>query len=520
MNKMSNFIYKAGALAILIGATSAHVSAQGYTSASLELLKEQKLWFHSSNAAGAALDNLQNYSLVNIGYDMTKGDFHRPQQGAEEKSILVGCEGFLNLNSAYAWGEFNFEQRNIYDASFNASITDPYRGMPFFMADTHQSEWRNQYYDMKFRVGTPFYWDRLAIGVEGKYKASLAAKQLDPRVDTRYFQLDINPGVVYKIDDRNSIGANFQFCSLKEDSRMENINVTVAQTYYILYGLGVASEQIGDGERLDYHGTKLGGGLQYNYRSQGINLLASVDYSRRVENFDRSPDVPKKEASVNDHIWEAALTAHLTGKNWSNFLTLKGKFRDMDGIQYVSTYDNTDSFQGWVDIYHSVRSTYKTTRLSADYSLLRNRDAEYAWRVDAGVDYVKQDDKYILPASSMDSENLYMHLTARYNAKLGNQLRRRLLVSLNGGYNNNLSGEYVYGGANPEYPTVTGLTEMDEAYLTTDYYRLGASAEYSQQFSRTQKMNFFARASFGYTKASGDIFNHRNNVLFSVGVNF
>ena len=45
------------------------------------------------------------------------------------------------------------------------------------------------------------------------------------------------------------------------------------------------------------------------------------------------------------------------------------------------------------------------TRLSADYSLLRNRDTEYAWRVDAGIDYVKQDDKYILPASSMDSEN-------------------------------------------------------------------------------------------------------------------
>lgn len=186
----------------------------------------------------------------------------------------------------------------------------------------------------------------------------------------------------------------------------------------------------------------------------------------------------------------------------------------------MSTYDNSDSFQGWVDIYRSIRSTYKTTRLSADYSLLRNRDTEYAWRVDAGIDYVKQDDKYILPASSMDSENLYMHLAARYNAKLGNQLRRRMLVSLNGGYNNNLSGQYVYGGANPEYPTVTDLTGMDEAYMTTDYYRLGASAEYSQQFSSTQNMNFFARAAFSYTKASGDIFNHRNNVLFSIGINF
>lgn len=517
---MSNLTYKAGALAILIGVTSSYASAQGYTSAALELLKEQKLWFHSSNAAGAALDNLQNYSLVDVSYGTTKGDFHRPQQGDKQNSLLVGCEGFLNLNSAYAWGEFKFEQRNIYDALFNASISDPYRGMPFFMADTNSSNWHNQYYDMRFRVGTPFYNDRLAIGIEGLYKASIAAKQLDPRVDTRYFQLDLVPGVVYKINENNSVGADFQFSALKEDSRMKNINLTVPQTYYVLYGLGVAVQQIGDGERTDYHGTKLGGGVQYNFRSGNLNLLATADYSRRVENFDRNPTVPKKDASVNDHIWKAVVTAHLTGTTWSNFLTLTGNFRDLDGIQYVSTYDNSESFQGWIDIYRSVRSTYKTTALSVDYSLLRNRDTEYAWRVDAGIDYVKQDDKYILPASSMDYENLYMHIAFKYNAKLGNQLRRRLLMTATGGYNSNLSGEYIYGGVNPDSPTVTDLANMEEAYFTTDYYRLGLTAEYSQQFSKTRMMNFFARASINYTKAKGDMFDYRNNLLFSVGVNF
>ena len=55
---------------------------------------------------------------------------------------------------------------------------------------------------------------------------------------------------------------------------------------------------------------------------------------------------------------------------------LRSHSEPVDGIQYVSTYDNSDSFQGWVDIYRSIRSTYKTTRLSADYSLLRNRDTE------------------------------------------------------------------------------------------------------------------------------------------------
>ena len=517
---MSNTIYKAGALMLLACATATTASAQGYTSAALELLKEQKLWFHTSNAAGSVLDNVDNYSQVNIGWGQDKGDFHRPQQGSQENSININCEGFMNLNSAYAWGEFSFEQRNINDAQFNASITDPYRGMPYFIADTHLSNWRNQYYNMKFRVGSPLYWNKLAIGIEGVYKASLAAKQLDPRVDTRYFQLEVYPGVVYAINENHSIGADFQFCALKEDSRMQNVNATVSQTYYVLFGLGVASEQIGDGESTDYQGRKLGGGIQYNYKSSGFNFLAAVDYSRRVENFNRSRTIPKKEAAVNDHIWTANLAAQWKGSDWSNFLNASATFGSLDGIQYVNVYDNTDSYQGWVDLFHSIRSTYKTTLASIDYSLLRNRDSEYAWRVGAGVEYVKYDNEYILPNSVKNSENIRPNINASYNAKLGNQLRRRLLVSLGAGYNANLSGEFVYGGANADYPTVDQLEKVDNEYLTTDFYNLNISATYSQQFSKAKKMNFYAKAAFDYKKASGDVYNHRNYTSVTVGVNF
>jgi hydrogenase maturation factor len=517
---MSKTIYKAGALMLIACAAATNASAQGYTSAALDLLKEQKLWFHTTNAAGSVLDNVDNYSLVNIGWGQEKGDFNRPQQGDRQTSININCEGFMNLKSAYAWGEFSFEQRNISDAQFNASITDPYRGMPYFMADTHSSDWRNQYYNMKFRVGSPLYWNKLAIGIEGVYKASLAAKQLDPRVDTRYFQLDLNPGIVYAIDKNQSIGADFQFSALKEDSRMQNVNATVSQTYYVLFGLGVASEQIGDGESTDYQGRKLGGGIQYNYKDQGFNFLASVDYTRRVENFNRSRTIPKKEAAVNDHICKVDIAAQWKNENWSNFLNLSGTFGSMDGIQYVNTYDNTDSFQGWVDLYHAVRSTYKTTLASVDYSLLRNRGDEYAWRVGAGVEYVKYDNEYILPYSVKNSENIRPNINASYNAKLGNQLRRRLLVTIGGGYNANLSGTFMYGGANADYPTVTELETKDWNYLTTDYYDMNISATYSQQFSKAKKMNFYAKAAFDYKKASGDVYNHRNYTTVTVGVNF
>lgn len=509
-----------GAVALLLAGVVSQAAAQGFTGAELQTLKEQKLWFHTANAAGAALDDTTNYSTLTVANSRVSGNFHRPQQGNSVNSINVGTEGFLNLGNAYVWGEFNFNQSNIKDAQFNASITDPYRGMPFIMADTHLSEWRNQYYDMKFRVGTPMVWNRLAFGLEGVYKATLAAKQLDPRVDTRYFQLDLTPGVVYKVNDRVNIGADFLWSAMKEDARMTNVNLSNPQTYYLLYGLGVAAQQIGDGERLDYHGYKLGGGLQLGYRVDGLNLLASGNYSRRVENFDRNPETPKKDASVNDHLGELKIEAIAKGERFTHQATLGGSLRDLKGIQYVSHFDNTESFQGWVDIFHSVRSTFKTYNCGVDYSLLRNRGSEYAWRVDASLGYNKQDDRYILPASEMNHENLSMTLGGSYNLELGKSLRRRLLLTVNAGYDNSLSGNYVYGGVNPTYPTVTDLMASELAFFTTDYCRGKVSAEYSQQYSATQKMNFFARASYDYRRPSGKVFNHRSDLTFTVGVNF
>lgn len=505
---------------LMLGFITPGMFSQGYTAASLEKLKEQKLWFHSSNAAGTVLDNTNNYSEVQLGYDIIDGNFHRPQQGENQKSFGVNCEGFLNLKSAYVWGEFSFEQRNINESQFNASITDPYRGMPYFMADEHLSDWRNQYYNMKFRAATPLYWGKVAFGVEGAYRASLAAKQLDPRVDTRYFQLEVTPGVVYAINDKHNIGANFSYSALKEDSRMSLVNLQVTQTYYLLYGLGVASMNIGDGESTDYHGHIWAGGVQYNYQTAPVNVMVYGNYSRRVENFDRDRTNPKKDAGVDDRIWDFGATAQFKGEKWDNFVNVAGHTGKINGIQYINEYDNSDSFLGWVDIARNIRSIYKTQVWSADYSILRNRDTEYVWRVDAGLKYTKLDDEYILPNSVKKSENMYFGVTAKYNVKIGNSLRRRVLIALGGGYNSNLSGTYEYGGVNADYPTVTVLETLDQQYLTSNWYNLKASAEYSQQLSQTQKMNFFGKIDFNYVKTSSFDYNHRSYLSFAVGVNF
>lgn len=523
---MSKNIYKVAGVAVLAALCAPVVSAQGYSPAALELLKEQRVWFHSSNAAGAILDNTQNYSEVKFGYDNTAGNFHRPQEGKSISNAGVDCEGFMNLNTALVWGEFSFKQRNVNESQFNASIADPFRGMPFFYADEHLSDWRNQDYYMKFRASTPLYWGKFAAGIEGVYRATIAAKQLDPRVDTRYFELGLNPGVVYSIDGHNSIGADFQYSAVKEDSRMSNVNITVSQTYYMLYGLGMASKQIGDGNSTDYHGHVVGGGLQYNYQARGFNALLTGDYTRHIENLENlkysntNPTVPENKASIKDDTWKAGLKVFKDGENWGNHFTLGASFRKISGIQYLNEFNDSETDPGWENISYNIRSTYKTTALSADYSIIRYRADEYAWRVDAGVMYNKQKDRYILPEARKDYDGVYTHITGKYNFKLGSKMNRRLLVSATAGVMMAGDGEYYHSDAMPDYPTISVLETGDIQYFSSDYWNAGASATYSQQIKSDNRMNCYARAEFNYVKTNDFGFNHRRYMSFALGFTF
>ncbi|MBQ8889671.1 MAG: hypothetical protein IJY59_09340 [Bacteroidaceae bacterium] len=495
-------------------------NAQGLSSAAMEQLKMQRLWLNSQNAAGMVFDNATNFSNLNLNYNLQDGNFHRPQEGEKTTEVGVSSEGFMNLKNALVWGSFSFMQRNLTDAGYNASISDPFRGMPYYVIDEHQSDWRNQYYDLRFRASTPLLNDRWAIGIEGIYQASLAAKQRDPRVDTRFYTLKIVPGVTYQFNESNRLGLTFRYESIKEDSRMENANDDIDQTYYILYGLGTAVQGIGSGRTSNYYGDRFGGALQYNFLLPSWNILVEGSYDVRAENVEQSYTSPKKDAGVKDKTFQLSATAYQQGENYSHYLKAAYTDRHIDGIQYVSEYDNTESLDGWNVLYKSIRSTYDTQKAVFNYALIRNRGNEYNWKIEAGAEYWKQEDEYLLPNSIKNAENLLFSLGGKKNFVVGNKMNNRLLLDIHGAYNKNLSGEYQYGGSHADYISVTGLETADANYLNSDFYRIGASLTYSQLIKEGVKTNFFVKAAFDRVGTSDFEYDNRNHFSISAGCNF
>lgn len=495
-------------------------AAQGFSPAAMEQLKAKRLWFHSQNAAGMAFDDVQNYSNVILGYDLQDGNYCRPQEGQKETAVGVSSEGFINLKSAYVWGAFNFTQENLTDAGYNASITDPFRGMPYYIADQHLSKWRNQYYDLKFRAATPLFGNHWTLGIEGNYVATLAAKQRDPRVDTRFYTLELTPGVAYKVNDSHKFGANFKYSSIKEDSRMNNVNAYVDQDFYILYGLGTAVKKIGSGATTNYVGDRFGGAFQYNFSTSSFNLLLEGGYDVKAETVQQSYTTPQKIAGVKDKNIHASLTTVHEGKNYTNYAKAVYANRNIDGIQYISQRDNSEAQNGWVDLHHNIRSTYRTQTASFNYALSKNRGAEYNWKVEVDVNYTKQDDEYLMPNSVQNAQNLSFGLGGKKNFILGNSLNRRLLIDIHAAYNNNLKGEYIYGGSHADYLTVTELQQGLTNYYTSDYYRIGGSVTYSQQIKEDKRMNLFAKAAFDRVSTSDYDYDGRTYLSISIGCNF
>ena len=519
MKRLSMIYNKIGVAACLCLA-SLEANAQGLSAAAMEQLKMQRLWAQSENAAGMALDATDNYSNLEIGYERETGNFHRPQEAEKVGRLGVISEGFVNLENVLVWGAFSFAERNLTDAGYNASITDPYRGMPYYVADQHLSDWRQQLYDLQFRAATPLLNNRWAVGLEGTYIASISAKQRDPRVDTRFYTLELIPAVTYRLSDKHKLGLSVKYTSLKEDSRMENESSNIDQDYYIMYGLGVAVKGIGSGRTTNYHGDRWGGALQYNYSAAGWNVLLQGSYHVKSEVVEQNYTTPKKDAAVKDKVGAVTLTAYKQGKAFSHYLKAAYENRHIDGIQYLSQRDNSESQNGWLELYRSIRSTYDTNLASVQYALMKNRGAEYSWKLQVGATYTKQDDEYLLPNSVKNSENLLFSLAGKKNFVLGGGMNRRLLVDIHAAYNNNLGGEYVYGGSHADYLTVTEVETYDNNYLTSDYWRWGASLTYSQQVKAANKLNLFVKAALERTSTSDYDYDGRTCVAFSVGCNF
>lgn len=507
-----------GALLLLLSpGIRAQEPGKTLSPAAMEWLKTTNFWRQSSNAAGLLLDDTVRYAELSAVYDIYRGSFRRPEQGEKENNLVFSAEGAEKLSNTYVWGRFDYLRQTVGDARYNASLVDPFRGMPYYVIDENASNWSNQRYDLAFKVAHPVS-SKVLLGIEGSYRAWIGAKQRDIRVDSRLYTIDVKPSVVYSITPDHHVGANLHYYNLKEYSEMSILNLYILQNAYEMYGLGNARRTAGIDNGRDgvYIGNNIGAGLQYSFHGP-IQLLFTSEWDKKVEDVQVGQTLPRDEGTVKDMQWVTRLLAFHRGLRYSHALTLEYAHRHIDGIEYVTLLNDS---AGWEILHSDIRSKYCTQRITGGYTLSANGTDGYDWLLGGEVAYTKKKDDYLLPASQMAYENIAFSLRARKNFVLSPRLSKRLLLGVDARYNVNLSGHYRYGGNFPEYITVTGLQQSDYEYLSSRFYSAGISGTYSQQVNGRSGVIAFAKASFSYSHAGDFDLGNRNRVHLSIGCNF
>lgn len=530
-----NTYYKAAGCLSLAMAAVMPASAQNTTTASVERQKLENIWVNNTdNAAAGVIDAPSRYSLSDLNFGMTKGDFKRVQQGKDNNSVGFHTEGggiYEKMGGMYLWGEFSYSRDRIKGARFNASLIDPLRGMPFLLADSTASKWINQDYSMRMKVAFPKFFDCLTLGVGASYQNAQGAKQVDPRPLMRLSKIGVTPSAVVEIGKHNFLGAHFDYYNRREDGNPINTNNRVNQAGWDFVAPGFfQTGEFGSFSSLSskrfYNANAMGGGVQYGFKNDRLNLLVSGSYMQKVEDVDNqysgepTASIRKMIGTVKEELWNGKLVANYTF-NSGNILALNIGYTDksIDGIEYLQTYDNSFDVQAWIINAKFTRSNFSTkqTDVKLDYMVTDDGNS-YKWWM--GAQYTKLTDGYVYyqPRSTQDVETAVLGAFVSRNIRLCD--RHALTLTVNGGYSTNRSGELDYHGYKADNVGFTMLTLKDFEFLCTDYAKFGGEVTYTFSGFKNPSMSLYVTADFDYYKPDSEIFSKRTFTNFKVGVAF
>ena len=515
------------------------------TPASVERIKAGGLWLtHTNNAAGAILDNASYYANAAFDYHMSNGTFKQAQSGKRNNGFGFSTDGggFLGDDKKfYVWGEFNYSRDKIREAQYNASLIDPLRRMPFYIADTSKSKWINQGFDMRVKAATHLIRNKLLLGFEGRYEVGNGAKQKDPRPEVELSRVEVIPSLLFRFGKRHSIGADFDYYSRRERGEASVTNLRNNPSIWMMVAPGFfkqgSMDPNGSPSGLgDYNANSMGGGLQYGYTAERIRIVLSGNYARTVEDAKtadhpnpspttttaQSTERPYFLGTTRKDAFDVNLNAKFDNASGSHswYVNLSYRDDDMDGIEYIQSFDNAPDVQEYVVDFKTVRSNYTQQSAKGEVSLMRNGSGnDYRWTVGADAEYVKDGYIYYIPRSTQDVESLRLNAYAKKNFRTGDL--SRLLVGLKVGGSKNLSAEMDYNGYHAEEQCFTDFTLKDFYYLSSSYVHAGASVTYSH-LGILKNTAVYTGAAFDIYKmcTHKDLFDQRIFMQFNLGMTF
>lgn len=443
------------------------------------------MWYNSYNRAGLSFSPLDIYHTLNIKYDIENGLFRSPEKPVSEHDISLNTSGAVFLGKFMLCGDFSFRNNFKQKAKYNASLYDIEDNMPYYLADTNNSNWIKQEYDLAASLSSPIIANKISLGLQAHYITKVGAKQKDPRCETYKYSIEVIPSMVILLKKNHYVGINGVFENYFERSTPSLNNYRIYQKVIYNKGLGEGIVgMVGSGVSTSYYKSmKYGGGIQYAYEKK-MAILVDIDYLYQNINVFENPGMPKRLGSTKSNNILGNIQLFF-GKSRNNKFTFSGLYSGTKGIEHVQQMSKEAFNQHWVILASNEMSKYSRIFAEFDYDHLFGNDLKrgYNWIVGSKIKFSDRNYEYHAPFSKFTATSTFFNVNGGKNFKFKNS---SLLIALNCGYNLTLRGTYNYGGNMTDSWQVEYYNLVNQ-YLTTDFIDVGGRIAYSIS---TEKVNF------------------------------
>lgn len=448
-------------------------------------------WLQSPNAAGMKLSSFLPAGKTELSYNNLSGGMKLAQQPESCERFQFNSERYQPLGGAIFYGSFSYTEQRDKNVRFS-DVMNPYRGTPYLLADSIGGDWKKQLYSLKLKVSSPqLLGDKLILGIGAELNVGTGARQNDPRPLNTSNEINITPGLIWKLSDNSHIGINGLYGRYREEISLEVKNTYV--NHYLYKFLGIGQYELPGvfsvGSARNYDGNKYGGDLQYELTKGRVSWLTTAGYRSYSEEVSDGNSVPRKAGTWKQKEYNVLSVFNLHKGRVLQQFKLNGQLTEDTGIEFHE-YFNTVTKE-WQTILEAPFYTAETKLAGLSYTYLKESDQMvYSWLAEVGLNYQSVDKQYTIPVSAERLERIAFYLKGGKNMLTGKN--SSLQVSLSLGYSMSLSDGVSFIPVTSDRTLLAReILYPDHAYLSADRLIATAEAQYNFNIRKVKGAKFF-----------------------------
>lgn len=484
---------------LLTGVTGVAIAQEGQQV--LEKMKLQEVQIDSRNSALLQTVRTSNIGESTASYTLEDGDFKHPLLAAQSHYFDFSSKRYQEFKGWKLYGRFDLRTGIEKDVPHTSQL-DPLRLNPYILMDSLQGDWNKQRYGLEAKVASPFFNDRIAVGLGLKYAVNTGARQRDPRPENTQNDLELIPSVAYKFNERNILGLFGSYNYLSEDVKITSVNYNVAHNLYKLLGLGEYEGSspifLSSGDLIRrYAGNRFGGGLNYSYTHGGFRSHLEGFFQQHTEKAMDGSIYPK---NAGEHRYKRyGFQADLSQTTISGIHQLRAEWVQTD-IENKEFHQYQDPItRNYVTLFSDVLHTNLVTQTALGYQFGRLKDDKLSWKVGAKAQYNGWDNRYATNKSQQTVDR--MQYAVDFDQYFIGADRSGLVLHVGLGYSDAFKTVFKY--EEKAYSTNFIAEEVlypTNAFMSTDFWQVNGAVQYVFKPTAKSGTQFYIKASGGYLK--------------------